>query len=133
VISPEEREAITGEGPDLAKCAKPLPAECIAPGYICPPGTIVPKMGSHWILSTTPELHGQKFTKTFLYGAYDGKISFVEPMITKAYLETKPNEVIELARPKQYSVAGYYPSSYQIKFDERAREYTVSLEGMSAN
>jgi hypothetical protein len=131
-ISADEREAITGAGEDAAKCAKPLAAECVAPGYICPPGTVVPKMGTHYLSAATPELHGQKFTKTFLYGAYDGKINFLEPMITKAYLETRPTEVIPVQQPKQYTTPGHYPAAYQIKFDERTKEYTVSLEQLSA-
>ena len=33
---------------------------------------------------------GEPFTKTFIYGSYDGTFIFGEPMVAKAYLETKP-------------------------------------------
>jgi hypothetical protein len=54
------------------------------PTYVPGPGG-VPQMGAHWIDFTTPELNGQPFTQTFLYGSYNGKVIFYEPMITKAF------------------------------------------------
>ena len=42
-----------------------------------------------------PELQpppaGKTFTETFIYGSWDGKFIFLEPMITKAYLESLKN------------------------------------------
>ncbi|WP_431215365.1 hypothetical protein ACQ86N_12090 [Puia sp. P3] len=60
-----------------------------AQGYLAPnlrpfPGG-VPEMGTHWVDVTTPELNGQPFTQTFLYGTYDGKVTFYEPMITSGF------------------------------------------------
>ena len=34
----------------------------------------VPAMGKHWVDLTSPELNGNTFAQTFLYGSYDGKI-----------------------------------------------------------
>ena len=52
-------------------------------------GAAVPDMGNHLIDSKSPELvtKGTIFTHTFIFGAYDGHVSFYEPMITRAYLE----------------------------------------------
>jgi hypothetical protein len=36
----------------------------------------IPKMGKHWIDVTSPELSGQKFSQTFLFGSYDSKVIF---------------------------------------------------------
>lgn len=125
-----EREAIKAEGADLERVTKPLPADETPEGYVMAPGG-VPKMGAHWVRADAPELHGKPFDKTFLYGSYDGRQTFLEPMITKAYLESHPNELIPVSGPKKFTTPGYYPGAYLIKFDERTREYTVSLERMT--
>lgn len=90
----------------------------------------VPNMGVHWADTLSSEYHGQKFTKTFIYGFYRGKMLFVEPMITKEYLETQPNITIPVKQPAAFQKSGYYPTAYSIHFDPNKSEYTVSLEGL---
>jgi hypothetical protein len=102
------------------------PAGDYAPeGYIAIPGG-VPLMGTHWVDPATPELNGQPFTKTFIFGSWDGELTFVEPMITKAYLETRPSYYQRIPVPA-YEEAGYRPSAYRVYFDEPTREYRVAL------
>ncbi len=36
-----------------------------------------------------PEFRKQLFRKTFIYGSYDGRVIFYEPMVSMAYLEEK--------------------------------------------
>lgn len=129
MIAPETREEITADGADLGRCTKPLGAAATPAGYVPAPGG-VPKMGAHWILAATPELHGQPFTKTFLYGSYDGQLTFLEPMITLAYLRTHPDLTETLPLPQAYPTPGRYPTSYSIRFDPATREYTVSLDNL---
>jgi len=88
-------------------------------------------MGAHWIDPTSPEFNNQSFTKTFIYGFYDGKMVFVEPMVTKAFIETKPNTTDIIKVPAKYPEKGYYPTRYRVTYDENAKEYTVSIEGMT--
>jgi hypothetical protein len=89
-------------------------------------------MGSHWVDPTSPEFNGNVFTRTFIYGSYDGKIAFVEPMMTKAYIESRPNEVIAIKQPQKYVMnGGFFPKQYRVKYDPATREYTVSLEGLT--
>ncbi|HEX8708191.1 MAG TPA: DUF5602 domain-containing protein [Pyrinomonadaceae bacterium] len=130
LITPQQRESIKGVGDDLPRASKPLAAEYLPAGYIMPPGTVVPRMGAHLIDAQSGELHGSAFTRTFLYGSYDGNLIFAEPMITKSFLETKTNVTEFLKLPAKYAVAGYYPTRYSIKYDAATREYTVALEGM---
>jgi len=127
----EELKKITLQGAGLAKLRKKPQAQFIPAGYIMPPGTEVPGMGAHAIDAAAPELNGQPFTYTFLYGYHDGKVHFIEPMITKAFLETKPNLTIPLKQPAAYQKRGYYPTSYSIKHDPIRQEYTVALEGLT--
>ena len=86
--------------------------------------------GAHWIDPAAPEFNGQRFTKTFIYGFYDGKMIFMEPMVTKAYLETKTSATADIKLPAMYPRSAYYPARYVVKYDATAKEYTVSLEGM---
>ena len=68
-------------------------------------------------------------TKTFLCGAYAGKVAFVEPMVTRAYLLNKPNAVEPIPQPKVYP-AGVFPTQYTVKVDRSTHEYTIALEGL---
>ncbi len=128
-ITPEERERITAEGDDLAKCYLKPSAEYVPQGYILPPGTAVPRMGAHWIDSNARELNGQPFTRTFIYGNYDGKLIFFEPMIAKSLFETKMNLTEYIKTPQKYAKSGYYPTKYSMRYDAAKKEYTVALEG----
>lgn len=132
MISATEREGITATGDGLLKGNKQPTAEYIPEGYINVPNSVVPRMGSHWVNPLGRELNGQTFTTTFLFGSYDGRLIFAEPMITKSFLETK-TDVTELIKPpKSYERRGtYYPTKYTVRYDAAAKEYTVALEGMT--
>lgn len=96
-----------------------------------PPGTGVSGMGAHWIDPVSHEFHGHDFTHTFIWGSYDGRFIFIEPMITKAFLESKPQVSVPLKLPTEYERSGYYPTSYAIRYDATTRAYTVALEGLT--
>ena len=127
----EARQKITAAGADIATCRKPVPAGFSPAGYVYATGTEVPMMGGHWINPKAPELNGQPFTKTFLYGSYDGKMVFFEPMITRAYLETKPDFSEAISLPSACVKSAYYPRRYTVRHDPVRREYTVALEAMT--
>ncbi|HEX8745885.1 MAG TPA: DUF5602 domain-containing protein [Pyrinomonadaceae bacterium] len=130
-ISVEEQERITAQGEDLARCYKKPGDEYVPAGYILPPDTAVPRMGAHWIDPSSSELKGQPFTRTFLYGNYDGKLIFFEPMIARSFFETKTNITEKIKLPQRYAKPGYYPTSYSVRYDAVRKEYTVALEGMT--
>ena len=130
MITPDERHKITAVGDDLARAHKAPPADFMPAGYVLPPGTEVADMGAHAIDPKADEFTPKGFTKTFIYGFYDGRMIFVEPMMTKAYLETKPNDLIAVALPQKYSRPGDYPTHYGVKYDEARREYDISLEDL---
>ena len=100
-LNREERRQITAIGPDRAKCDREPPAGYLPAGYVVAPGSQVPQMGEHWVDPASPEFHGEQFTRTFIYGSYDGRVAFLEPMITKAFLETRREDTrpIKLPRP----------------------------------
>ena len=148
----EMRNAVVPTDPQYpAKAASFPAAEFRAPFYIdaaTPSGVpaalaTVPQMGLHWLDVRSPELQKiaghpelwQPFTKTFIYGSWDGQFIFDEPMITRDYIMSKRqasdaavrDEIIPVPTAPRYAPAGYYPSAYRITYDAEAKEYRVAL------
>jgi hypothetical protein len=103
-----------------------LPSEDFIPAnHIA--GPPVPMMGKHWIDVTSPELHGAPFTQTFLYGSYDGKVVFYEPMITYDFLKATTSFQRSIPQPSKFKIAGYYPTKMTIN-KEAGGKTNISLE-----
>jgi len=127
---PKVRAAITGTGDDLAKCSKAPPAGVLPASFITQlPATIEPRMGNHWVDSKAPEFNGKPFTYTWVYGSYDGKVTFYEPMITRDFLLTKPNLTADILPLGAFPAPGWYPTKFRIAYDGKAKTYTAALEG----
>jgi hypothetical protein len=107
------------------------PLEFLPSDYQLAPNTAEPRMGSHYADVTSSQLKPGNFSNIFLIGAHGGNILFWEPMITKAYLETKPNFTAKLKLPAAYPVSGYYPTAYSIVYDEQRKEFDISLDGLT--
>ncbi len=129
---------VGGEHPATVSCETfeeammPLPDDQMPPGYISA-GAVEPGMGNHLINTQAPELAGEPFTHTWIYGAYAGRMTFYEPMIANAFLEERHEEVCaEIAMPEAMSEPGYYPSQYCIRYlagdADGEGTYVVSLE-----
>ena len=120
-------------GPEFVRCdqfevaRKAVPAEYVAPDFQNF-DAVVPAMGNHLIDATSPELHGEPFTRTFIYGAYDGRITFYEEMVTVDYLKSRPDTCFSIKQPAAVAVEGYYPTTSCMRFDAEADAYMVSLE-----
>jgi len=122
----EERKGIPLYEQDSAKFLAYPSAGELPELYVPAPGG-VPQMGTHWVDRTSGELNGQKFTQTFLYGSFDGKLTFYEPMITKAFLEANAKFERAIPVPVKFAKAGYYPTKMRV---EKANGATnVILEG----
>jgi hypothetical protein len=130
MISQAKKDSITAKGEDLARADKAPAPKYMPEGYILPKGTEVPRMGAHAIDPSAPEFNKQPFTMTFIYGFYDGQMAFMEPMMTKAFLETKPNTKDRIKLPKAYAKNGYYPTAYSVRYDATQREYEISLDNL---
>jgi hypothetical protein len=102
-------------------------ATLVPEGFIAPGNAAVPAMGVHWMARSAPELNGQVFDKTMIYGFTAGRQIFIEPMITKAYLETKPNYETEIAQPQRFGTPGLHATRYSIKYDPSAKEYRIAI------
>jgi len=128
-ITNAERTAILVGEPTLdAKMARQPTAEFVPAGYVT--GMSSAQMGMHWNDPDSPERHGEAFTKSFIYGSYDGAFIFAEPMVTRAYLQTRPSVVTTVKLPAQYATHGYQPTSYTISYDLVGKEQRIALSGL---
>ncbi|MDI3422621.1 hypothetical protein [Streptomyces luteolus] len=115
---------------DLKTAREPVPERYMPDRYM-DMGAVVPQMGNHLMDMDAPEMHGKPFTQTFMYGAYDGEITFYEPMVDKAWIEGLSQgreggcEPVEL--PEEWAVSGWYPTKYCLDYRSGTRQYTVSL------
>ncbi len=126
MIPQSVRHNITCAGADALKCTKAVAASLIPPDYIPTPAG-VPMMGWHWLDAKAPELNGQTFTRTLIYGFYDGSTAFIEPMITLAYLKTKPHAVFPVRWSQNISVSGMYPKNYSVDYKPVTDTYEIAL------
>jgi hypothetical protein len=126
MISSQERLQITPNDPKIEILP---PAEQIPEGYVAIPGG-VPQMGKHWMDPTSDEFTEKGFTATFMYGSYNGAITFYEPMITWEYLLSKPEATFTLKKPAAYGKQGYYPEMYSVRYDQASGEYQISLDNL---
>lgn len=127
-MSPSERDLI---GPtDDAQFNKPMEPQFLAPEYLETPGG-VPRMGAHIIDLLSPEVMGTgRFAYTFIYGKYDAKMNFLEPMVTREFLESKQSATYDIRHPQQWQTPGYYPSQYTIDYASDSNVYTIMLKGL---
>jgi hypothetical protein len=145
----EARESIVPSDPQFQRRADMLPAETERPEHFAvaaPPGAPtpgVPLMGVHWADMRAPELQKmvgnpaawRPFTTTFLYGSWEGRWVFLEPMITRSYILAKKtatdpavrDEVIPIPAPRAVAEPGHYPAAYRIAWDSQSREYRIAL------
>jgi len=96
----------------------------IPANHISGPG--VPMMGKHYIDATTPELHGQNFTQTFLFGSYDSKVIFWEPMITLEFLKKTTQFERTLPQPAKFQQSGFYPTKMKISRHDGVTEISLT-------
>lgn len=123
-------------GPEFVRCdqfkiaTRPLPSNYMHSDYKNV-DAVAPAMGNHLIDPTSPEFNKKTFTRTFIFGAYDGRLTFYEEMLTRDYMLSRPDACFAIKSPQAVGVKGYYPTQSCIRFLSQSKEYTVSLEGFA--
>ncbi|MEO6684169.1 MAG: hypothetical protein ABIN48_15200 [Ginsengibacter sp.] len=129
-ISKAEMLAIPPYEVDPSGFDVPVPDGYMPPIYVRIPGG-VPQMGAHWFDPTSPEWNGQMFTNTFIYGSYNGKVTFEEPMITLRTLQSGNTIQNPIPQPLHYDPSNtYYPTNYSIWKNAANGRHYVSLDHM---
>jgi len=124
IIPDEERMAIPPLAPPLFDEA---PAPQYVPDFYMQTPGVVPQMGAHWVDVTSAEFNGGTFTRTFIWGSYDGEFIFWEPMVTRDYLLSRPDEIINISQPDAFQKDGYYPTNYCVTYSVSPKQYTIAL------
>lgn len=122
-ISTEEQLAI---GP----IPGPVPPAGYLPASYVIQGATVPQMGTHWLNPASPELPPTKkpFTHTFIYGTANGKVIFLEPMITRLFLMAGDAVTKSIPQPMYFSPNGTnYPTNYKIWKNADNKRHYVAL------
>jgi hypothetical protein len=121
-------------GPEFVRCdefeigKRPVPPNYVAPDYQ-DVDAVAPAMGNHLVDLTSSEFKGEPFTRTWIYGAYDGRITFYEEMVTLAYLLEQRSECFDIKSAAAVATRGFYPTASCSRYDPETGEYTVSMEG----
>jgi len=111
--TPEEVMAIGPYEVDSLKFNN-VPGADYFPAKYVNTGHSIPQMGSHWVDVTSSELNGKPFTETFIYGSFDGKVTFYEPMITLEFLKNQKNYERAIPVPTKFQETGWYPTVMKI-------------------
>lgn len=130
-ITNVERQAITCTNEDAAICMQTLLPEYLVSDYAPTPAG-VPRMGWHWVDLLSPEFNGGIFTRTFIYGYYAGKPTFLEPMVTLEYLQSKEKSILEIRRPAVFPYPdGHFPREYRVYYDKKHKLHKIVLRRFS--
>ncbi|MGH3731163.1 MAG: hypothetical protein ACRDTU_20800, partial [Micromonosporaceae bacterium] len=117
---------------DHEKGKKPLESRYVPKDYSFTEA-IEPGMGNHMMDFTGPEFNGEKFTHSFIYGHYDGEMTFYEPMVTLEYFKNVASgdvasRCFAMKLPQAWETSGWYPTKYCIRYRANRDEVTTSLE-----
>lgn len=127
LMEESERLTIPEYATDSTKYLKFPGADYLPTNYVPIPGGEA-EMGTHWVDLTSPELSAtnpQVFGQTFVYGSYNGNVTFYEPMATLAYLTTVTAFSRDIPQPLKYGKTGYYPT--KMSFADKGNTMEVTL------
>jgi len=127
-IGPAERDRIVREDPEFeAKLARPPAAGTMPPGLRR--GGSAPRMGQHWgVADAAPDQAGRAFEKVMILGSYDGRLIFLEPMMTRAFLLTRPDVTVPIRAPERAEGTLWWPEAYSVSF--RDGVHRIVLTGL---
>lgn len=142
MLEAETVDAIEG----LRPASYTVPESRLPEGYTRVPApalddefAVVTDMGEHLVDLESPEFSGGEFTQTLIWGAYDanddgcGELTFVEPMLTKSFLEnvTGSNRY-EIPQPDAYPASGVYPTAYAVRDVPAANAIAITIESFAS-
>jgi hypothetical protein len=121
-------------GPERVRCDQfararlPVPKNYMHPDFK-DVEAVAPAMGNHLVDPAAPEFRGTPFTRTWIYGVYDGRVTFYEEMVTVEFMKSRPDTCYPIKAAVAVAIAGRYPTRSCIRYSKDRSEYTVSLEG----
>jgi hypothetical protein len=133
MIPVEEQLAIPAWSPETNAAFNNYPPAGYLPAdYFTPPdaATAEAEMGKHWL----PVNLGAylPFSKIMIYGSYDGKFIFLEPMVTLDYLLSNVDFTGNYSQPEHFAKPGNYPTKYNIYHNATTGNTYVTLSDFVA-
>ncbi|MBA3899006.1 MAG: DUF5602 domain-containing protein [Bacteroidetes bacterium] len=131
MMTSADRKKIPSYAQDSTGFSNRPSSEYFPPNYFNPPLVVSsdPQMGTHWVDANSPELQpGGVFTETFVYGSFNGKVNFIEPMITYDFFKNITEWSRTIPQPAKVQLSGYYPTKLSIS--HLNGEYILSLEDL---
>jgi len=130
MVTEAEQQSIQPSDPHFMTKAANRPSVELMPADFVPPPTLepVPAMGEHWVDSTDPVFAGQAFQAVLIYGAWDGEVIFVEPMVTRDLLNQKVGFGGKVHQPERVAKPVSLPSSWSVSFDAKTGVHRVSID-----
>jgi Domain of unknown function (DUF5602) len=121
-----------------AKAQHAPEAKYVPQDYVVPPGPpvaeqAVPGMGVHLVDSSDTALvpGAYDFHRIVINGTWDGRYTFVEPMVSRDWLLTDPTSEQTLKQPQAYQKSGYFPTTFSVHRDEQTKDYVIALAGLT--
>jgi hypothetical protein len=131
MISPEEEMAIPAPNSNnLNTLFGPVPGGYLPAEYVIA-GAPVMQMGRHWLDKTSSVLPPTlaTFQHEIIYGTYDGKVVFLEPMVTRSFLLSGTESHQSIKQPSVFDPSGtYYPTRYNIYKDAQTGNVYITLD-----
>ena len=118
-----ERATIPASTDPTAKFNVHPPADYMPSNYRAG-ASALPQIGLHWI-------DGQGFTgmtRAMVLGTYNGKFTFVSPIVTVEELRSGSRSSTSYAQPEKFPKPNtYYPTKYNIYADDAKQKHQISL------
>ncbi len=110
----------------LAIPAPPAPALYVLPptGYMPAnyfPDVPGPLIGMHW--TDKSFVAGVPVNHTMILGSYNGRFTFVSPIVTRTTLVNGASISLPWTQPQLFAEHGYYPTRYNIYKDDKGNHY----------
>lgn len=84
------------------------------------PGSLI---GMHW--TDKSFVAGVPVDYTMILGSYNGKFTFISPIVTRTTLANGANVLLPWTQPQLFADHGYYPTRYNIYADDKNQHYVT--------
>ncbi|MDQ6761599.1 MAG: DUF5602 domain-containing protein [Bacteroidota bacterium] len=82
-----------------------------------------PQLGVHW----TDGIYDNPVTKAMILGSYNGKFTFVSPIMILDILQSGQSSSTPYAQPQYFAKHTYYPTKYNIYMDNTSKKHYITL------
>lgn len=93
----------------------------------------VPFMGFHWAdMFRSAVMTGSLFEHEFINGSWDGRWTFLEPMITRDWFNSHESHAEPIKQPQVYSYPGSYPTQLNLFHSGEHQGWIIALREFEA-